>query len=92
MEFSKKILIVAGMVNVVLVLFTLTMVAITRNLTPLNYLITTVAAETATGTAFYYNKAKKENEIKIMHRYGLVPKMTKKITIPIVENEKENDT
>lgn len=41
------------------------------DLTPLAYLIPAVAAETATGTDFYYNKAKAENKIKLKKSLSL---------------------
>ena len=41
------------------------------DLTPLAYLIPAVTAETATGTGFYYNKAKAENKIKLKKSLGL---------------------
>lgn len=66
MEFSKLILIVAGVTNAVVIIFTMVMVWITLDLTPLQYLIPSVAAEVATGTGFYYHKAKVENKIKLM--------------------------
>ena len=66
MEFSKKILIFAAIVNVVVIIFTLVMGWRTCDLSPLAYLIPAVAAETATGTGFYYAKAKVENRIKLM--------------------------
>lgn len=66
MEFSKLILIVAGITNAVVIVFTMVMVWITLDLTPLQYLIPSVAAEVATGTGFYYHKAKVENKIKLM--------------------------
>lgn len=66
MEFSKKILIVAGIINVAVIIFTFIMVWRTGDLSPLAYLIPSVAAEVATGTAFYYTKAKVENRIKLM--------------------------
>lgn len=66
MEFSKKILIVAAIVNIAVVIFTFIMIWRTSDLTPLAYLIPAVAAETATGTGFYYAKAKVENRIKLM--------------------------
>jgi len=43
----------------------------TCDLTPLAYLIPAVAAETATGTGFYYAKAKVENRIKLMKAHNL---------------------
>lgn len=70
-EFSKKILLVAGAINIVVILFAIIMMAITKDLTPLAYLIPSVAAEVATGTGFYYSKAKVENAIKLKKFYGV---------------------
>ena len=72
-EFSKKILIVAGVMNAVVIIFTMIMIWRTLDLTPLAYLIPSVAAEVATGTGFYYSKAKVENRIKLMRRYKVTP-------------------
>lgn len=73
MEFSKKILVVAAFVNVVVIVFTFIMIWRTCDLSPLAYLIPAVAAETATGTGFYYAKAKVENRIKLMKHYKVEP-------------------
>ena len=73
MEFSKKILVVAAFVNVAVVVFTFIMIWRTCDLSPLAYLIPAVAAETATGTGFYYAKAKVENRIKLMKHYKVEP-------------------
>ena len=54
-EFSKKILIVAGIINAVVIVFTMVMIWRTLDLSPLAYLIPSVAAEVATGTGFYYS-------------------------------------
>lgn len=72
-EFSKKILLFAAGVNVVVIVFTLIMIWRTNDLTPLAYLIPAVAAETATGTGFYYAKAKVENKIKLMRANKIEP-------------------
>ena len=72
-EFSKKILIVAGVMNAVVIIFTMIMIWRTLDLTPLAYLIPSVAAEVATGTGFYYSKAKVENRIKFMRQYKVAP-------------------
>ena len=61
MEFSKKIFIVVSAINIFVIAFSCYMIWKTMDLTPLAYLIPAVAAETATGTGFYYNKAKAEN-------------------------------
>jgi len=49
----------------VVIIFSMYMIWITRDLSPLNYLIPSVFAETAAATGFYFNKAKRENEIKL---------------------------
>lgn len=75
-EFSKKILIVAGIINAVVVIFTMVMIWRTLGLSPLAYLIPSVAAEVATGTGFYYSKAKVENRIKLMGQNKVTPNET----------------
>ena len=72
-EFSKKILIVAGIINAVVIVFTIWR---TLDLSPLAYLIPSVAAEVATGTGFYYSKAKVENRIKLMRQNKVTPNET----------------
>lgn len=75
-EFSKKILIVAGIINAVVIVFTMIMIWRTLDLSPLAYLIPLVAAEVATGTGFYYSKAKVENRIKLMRQNKVTPNET----------------
>lgn len=75
-EFSKKILIVAGIINTVVIGFMMVMIWRTLDLTPLAYLIPSVAAEVATGTGFYYSKAKVENRIKLMKQNKVTPNDT----------------
>ena len=70
-EFSKKIMIVAGALNIAVILFAVYMIWRTENLEPLAYLIPSTAAEVATGTGFYYSKAKAENKIKLMKDNGV---------------------
>lgn len=71
MEFSKKILLVAGAINIGVIVFACVMIWRTGNLEPLAYLIPAVAAEVATGTGYYYWKAKAENTIKLKKKYGI---------------------
>lgn len=73
MEFSKKILVVAGATNAIVILFTMVMIWRTADLSPLAYLIPSVATEVATGTGFYYSKAKVENRIKLMKSNKVTP-------------------
>lgn len=75
-EFSKKILIVAGIINTVVIVFAMIMIWRTLDLSPLAYLIPSVAAEVATGTGFYYSKAKVENRIKLMKQNKVTPNDT----------------
>ena len=75
-EFSKKILIVAGIINAVVIVFTMVMIWRTLDLSPLAYLLPSVAAEVATGTGFYYSKAKVENRIKLMRQNKVTPNET----------------
>lgn len=76
MEFSKKILIVAGILNVLVIGFSCWMMWKTENLEPLAYLLPSVGAEVSVGTGFYYAKAKVENKIKLMKEYGIQPNDT----------------
>lgn len=73
LEFSKKILIIAAITNMVVIIFALIMIWRTNDLSPLAYLIPSVAAEVATGTGFYYSKAKVENKIKLMRANKIEP-------------------
>lgn len=75
-EFSKKILLFAALANGVIIAFTMVMIWRTSDLTPLAYLIPAIAAETATGTGFYYSKAKVENRIKLMRQNKVDPTET----------------
>lgn len=68
MEFSKKIFVVVSLIGIFVVLFSAYMIWKTGDLTPLAYLIPATAAEVATGTGFYYAKARAENEIKLSQR------------------------
>lgn len=70
MEFSKKILIVAAITNIAVIIFSCVLMWRTFDTSALAYLIPAVAAEVATGTGFYYSKAKAENQIKLKQKYG----------------------
>ena len=64
-EFSKKIFIGVTLGVVLISIFSCVMVWKTNDTSVLSYLIGGIFAEFATATAFYYNKAKAENIIKI---------------------------
>jgi hypothetical protein len=57
----------------VVIIFALIMMWRTNDLSPLAYLIPSVATEVATGTGFYYSKAKVENRIKLMRANKIEP-------------------
>ena len=73
LEFSKRIVVAVFVINIVVIAFALVMMWRTCDLSPMAYLIPAVAAETATGTGFYYSKAKTENRIKLMKYYKVEP-------------------
>lgn len=63
----------AGDMIVVVIIFSVVMIWRTMDLTPLCYLIPSVAAEFSAGTVSYYSKAKIENRIKLMRSIGVEP-------------------
>lgn len=66
MEFSKKILIFVGIINVIVIAFSIVLMWKTMDTSPLCYLIPAVAAEVSISTNAYYSKARRENILKIM--------------------------
>ena len=69
MEFSKKIFVCVSLATVIITVFAMYMIWITKDLTPLMYLIPAIFAELATATGFYFNKAREENIRKIEKGY-----------------------
>ena len=72
-EYSKIIASVAMLTNILVIVFSCVMIWKTLDLSPLVYLIPSVAAEVSSATAFYYSKAKAENKIKLMKEHGIAP-------------------
>lgn len=66
MEFSKKILIFVGIINIIVIAFSVLLMWRTMDTSPLCYLIPSVAAEVSISTNAYYSKARRENLLKIM--------------------------
>lgn len=64
-EFSKTLITLILVVTLAVIVFTMWMIYITKDTSPLAYLIPAVFTETATATGFYYYKARAENELKI---------------------------
>ena len=72
-EFSKIIFVGVSVLALAVTIFSCLMIWITMDTTALTYLIPAVFAEMATGTGFYYTKAKVENKIKLMVLNGIKP-------------------
>lgn len=72
-EFSKLIFIGVSIVTMAITAFSCRMIWITMDTSVLAYLIPAVFAEMATGTGFYYSKAKAENKIKLMALNDIQP-------------------
>lgn len=70
-EFSKIIIFIAGIVELAIILFSCFMVWRTGDTSILGYLIPSVSIVSSTGVAFYFNKAKLENKIKLMNSLGI---------------------
>lgn len=72
-EFSKIIFAGVSVLTLAITVFSCRMIWITMDTSALAYLIPAVFAEMATGTGFYYTKAKAENKIKLMARNDVKP-------------------
>lgn len=72
-EFSKIIFIAVSALTVVITFFSCCMIWRTGDTSALAYLIPAVFAEMGAATGFYYSKAKAENQIKLMSKYGQKP-------------------
>ena len=70
MEFSKILFILTTVLVTCIVVYSMILMWRTNDTSALSYLIPSAFAELATATGFYYNKAKKENEIKLAKKYG----------------------
>lgn len=65
METSKKLLLFTVTMVIIITIVTVIAVFVLRDVTPLEYIITGIFALASTATGFYYNKAKRENIIKL---------------------------
>lgn len=72
-EFSKIMMIVAGVLNVTVIAFSMIMMWRVEDLSPLAYLIPSVSGECGLVASMYLNKAKIENKLKLMRIYGIEP-------------------
>lgn len=67
-EFSKLIFLFVAIIDIIVTYVAIHAFYITHDTSMFMYMIPAKAAELATGTAFYYNKAKKENLRKITNQ------------------------
>lgn len=70
MEFSKKIIIFISVFSVFVSVFSIILMWRTGDLSALSYLIPSVFTELTAATGFYYWKARTENKIKLLKKYG----------------------
>lgn len=73
-EFSKVMVITAFVMWITVNVFGMVMVALTLDLSPIIYIISSVDAVAAVVAAFYSWKAKAENQIKLRRIYGDIAK------------------
>lgn len=84
-EFSKAILFVVAAVVFVVIIFSMVMIAITKDLGPIDWILGGLFSLANVAVGFYYWKARKENEIKLRVAYG------KEITDGIVGEKTEDE-
>lgn len=70
MEFSKKIIIFISVFSVIVATLSIVLMWRTGDLSALAYLIPSVFTELTAATGFYYWKARTENKIKLLKKYG----------------------
>lgn len=70
MEFSKKIIIFISVFSVIVAALSIVLMWRTGDLSALAYLIPSVFTELTAATGFYYWKARTENKIKLLKKYG----------------------
>lgn len=70
MEFSKKIIIFISVFSVIVATMSIVLMWRTGDLSALAYLIPSVFTELTAATGFYYWKARTENKIKLLKKYG----------------------
>ena len=69
MEFSKKIMVVAVILTIAINIFACVMVCLTRDLTPLAYMLVADGGALGTGYGFYSWKSKNDNRHKYAMKY-----------------------
>ena len=72
-EFSKVVVFILGVVGITVLALTFHLMYLTHDLSPLMYVIPSTGTVVGMGIGFYFNKAKSENKIKLMKKYGVEP-------------------
>lgn len=72
-EFSKIVVLILGIVGVAVLVASFHLMYLTLDLSPLMYIIPSTQAVIGVGLGFYFSKAKVENKIKLMKKYGVEP-------------------
>lgn len=72
-EFSKIAILILGIVCTAQLVVADVLMFITFDLSPLAYIIPSVQAVLGVGISSYFWKAKAENKIKLMKKYGIEP-------------------
>lgn len=70
-EFSKKIFNIVITLFIVVILYSMILMWVTGDASPLCYLIPSVSGLAATSVGFYYHKAQVENRIKLSKEYKI---------------------
>ena len=70
---TKILMITAMLIAVAVTVYTLVIVTITRDTSPLAYLIPAVFVDSSASFKFYCDKETVENRIKLMIQYGIAP-------------------
>lgn len=74
-SFSKLLCVVIMALTILVVIFTIILMVITNDLSPLEYLIPSVFVEASVISGFYSYKAKAENKIKLETRRLILEKV-----------------
>ena len=74
-SFSKLLCVVIMALTILVVIFTIILMVITNDLSPLEYLIPSVFVEASVISGFYSYKAKTENKIKLETRRLILEKV-----------------
>ena len=75
LSFSKLLCVVIMALTILVVIFTIILMVITNDLSPLEYLIPSVFVEASVISGFYSYKAKTENKIKLETRRLILEKV-----------------